>query len=240
MAYSGNFEETVELTLGGTKTAGTVEVVGRNLGMYMNDGVSGDIVPFKIRGRLDVIDKTTSETWVAGDSLYWIPGTSKFSNVPNGLPAVGIAAAAALSAATTGSVLIGEEVNYGGGGETFEVPVDLLAASVDQWAFVAQRACKLVGVKEIHSVVGGASAAVRPRKITAAATDAPGAVASATVLELTTANIDLTAAINVTQTPTLTATIADRSLAAGDKVGLDFSGTLTGLVGKLTMQFQYI
>ena len=58
---------------------------------------------------------------------------------------------------------------------------------------------------------------------------------AAGITELTTAAIDLTATANVAQTPTLTATDADRLLAAGDKVGLDYSGTLTGLVGKLTM-----
>lgn len=238
MAFSSNFEETIDLVASGAKVAGTIALVGGNLGMWLNDVADGSTGPFKIRGRLNTVDKTTSQVWTAGEALYWDSGTSKFTNVPNGTPVVGVVAAAALSAATVGDVIIGEQPNYGAGGETFEIVVDLLAASVDQWAFIAQRACKLVGVKEIHSVVGGASAAVRPRKITDAS--APGAAASATVLELTTASIDLTATINTTQTPTLTATIADRSLAAGDKVGLDFSGTLTGLVGKLIMQFQYI
>lgn len=112
---------------------------------------------------------------------------------------------------------------------------ELLAASVDKWMFVADRAYRVVGFREIHSVVGGSGAVVRPRKVTAAGTDAPGAAAGATVKELTTADIDLTTTINVTQTPTLTATAADALLAAGDKVGLNFGGTLTGLVGLLTM-----
>lgn len=109
------------------------------------------------------------------------------------------------------------------------VTATLLAASVDTDVFIADRAYKVIGVRESHSVVGGASAAVRPRKITD--TSAPGAAAGATVKELTTAAVDLTAAVNTVVTPTLSATAADLTLAAGNRISLDFSGTLTGLVG---------
>jgi hypothetical protein len=112
----------------------------------------------------------------------------------------------------------------------------LIATDVDRHLFVADGPYKVLGFREIHSVVGGAAAAVRPRKITD--TSAPGAAAGATVKELTTANIDLTAVVNTVVTPALVATAADLLLAAGDKVSLDFSGTLTGLVGTLTLILQ--
>ncbi len=105
------------------------------------------------------------------------------------------------------------------------------AASVDDWIFIADRAYTVVSIKEIHSVAGGSSAAIAIRKHTAAGTAAPGAAAGATVKELLTAAIDLTATANVSQTATLTATTADLNLAAGDKIGSDLSGTLTGLAG---------
>jgi hypothetical protein len=132
-----------------------------------------------------------------------------------------------------------EGMEYDGSDIILTVLID--ANSVDRQVFVAPYACRLVSVREIHSVVGGASAAVRPRKITD--TSAPGAAASATVKELTTANIDLTATINVTQVATLTAiaailTNSDIYLAAGDKLALDFSGTLTGLIGVLTLHLK--
>lgn len=237
MAIPGNFTETLEITLGGTKTAGTVEVVEGHLGMYLNDGVSGDIVPFKVRGRLDVVVKVASQVWVVGEELYW-DGTG-FTNIPNGTPVVAVVGAAALSAAVVGSIIL-ITPNYAGGGETFEITTELLAASVDKWVFVAQRACKLVGIKEIHSVVGGSGAVVTPRKVLAATVAAPGAAVAAGITELTTAAIGLETTADTTQTPTLTATIADRSFAAGDKLGLNFAGTLTGLVGSATFQFQYI
>lgn len=115
---------------------------------------------------------------------------------------------------------------------------DLMAASVDEWVWVAPRACVLTGIDEIHSVIGGSGAVVTPRKVTAAGTAAPGDAAGATVKELTTAAIGLETTINVSQAPTLTATLADRVFAAGDKLAHNFAGTLTGLVGKVTYTFK--
>jgi len=124
-------------------------------------------------------------------------------------------------------------------GATFTVESELLAASVDKWIWIAPFACKVVSVRESHSVVGGTSAAVRPRKVTD--TSAPGAAASSTVKELSAA-LDLTSTVpvNTTTAATVTATAADVTLAAGDKIGLDFSGTLTGLVGLITIELQRV
>lgn len=121
-----------------------------------------------------------------------------------------------------------------------QISTELLAASVDKWIFVAPWACKVTAIKEVHSVVGSTNAAVSARKVTSASTEAPGATASSTCKELTTAAVDLTATINVVQTPTLSATAGDYTLAAGDKIGLDFSGTLTGLVGSLTLSIKRV
>jgi hypothetical protein len=115
------------------------------------------------------------------------------------------------------------------------VTTDLMAASVDKWVFVADRAYRVELIEEIHSVVGGSGAAVSFRKVTAAGTAAPGAAAGATVVEFQVAAIDLTATINVTQTPALSAVAGALNLADGDKIGTDFAGTLTGLVGHATI-----
>jgi hypothetical protein len=114
---------------------------------------------------------------------------------------------------------------------------ELLAASVDKWLYVADGAYQVVLVEEIHSVVGGSGAAVRPRKITAATTAAPGAAVAAGITEIS-ASIGLETAVNVTQTSTLVAVAADLLLADGDKIGLDFAGTLTGLVGQLVIHLK--
>lgn len=122
----------------------------------------------------------------------------------------------------------------------------ILASSVNQHIFTAPFDCRIVSIREIHSVVGGASAAVRPRKITD--TSGPGAAASATIKELTTANFDLTATVNTTQVGTIVSTttssggvtLNDFDLAAGDRLALNFAGTLTGLVGVITVHIKRI
>lgn len=104
------------------------------------------------------------------------------------------------------------------------------ATAVDRclWTCPADQSYRLVRFTEVHSTVGGASAAVRPRKVTG--TSAPGAAAGATVKELSAA-VDLTATINTVVTPTITATEAERTFLPGDRLCIDASGTVTGLVG---------
>jgi hypothetical protein len=106
--------------------------------------------------------------------------------------------------------------------------VPIAATSVDGHIFIAPRAVVVVSAKEIHSVVGSTSAVVQVRKCT-------GTTAPASGTAIATANFDLTATVNTTQTATLSATAADYTLAAGDKLALDFGGTLTGLVGVVTI-----
>lgn len=113
------------------------------------------------------------------------------------------------------------------------VTSELLAASVDKWVFIADAAYEVVLIKEIHSVVGGVSAAVGVEKTAAASATAPGAGTL-----VTTATIDLTTAVDTVQTPALVTTASTLQLAAGDKLGLDFSGTLTGLVGVIQIHLK--
>jgi hypothetical protein len=118
------------------------------------------------------------------------------------------------------------------------VTVPLLASSVPQHVFTADQAYQVTWVSEIHSTAGSTGAAARLRKITD--TSAPGAAASATVVEQTTANFDLTATVNTSQTGALSTTLADIRLAAGDKLAVNLTGTLTGLVGNITIALRRI
>lgn len=123
---------------------------------------------------------------------------------------------------TSGRVLAAESLSF-----------PELASSVPTDIWVAPGPYMVVDVRESHSVVGGAAAAVRPRKITD--TSAPGAGAGATVKEITQAAFDLTASINTSRQGTLSATQSDYIFAAGDRLALNFTGTLTGLVGQITV-----
>lgn len=122
--------------------------------------------------------------------------------------------------------------------QTQSFSAEILAASVDKHVFIAPRAIKITAIKEIHSVVGSTSAVVDVRKITD--TSAPGAAASSTVKEFLQTAFDLTATANTTQTGTLSATAADITLAAGDKIAFNFGGTITGLVGVVTVTYKAV
>ncbi len=107
------------------------------------------------------------------------------------------------------------------------------ANSVDDWVFIADRAYTVVSIKEVHSVAGNDASAVTldVRKVTDAS--APGASAGSTVKELLASALNLKSTANTVVTGTLTSTTADLDLAAGDKIGLNFIGTLTTLAGGL-------
>src|SRR5687768_11731264 len=102
--------------------------------------------------------------------------------------------------------------------ELLRVPFSTDAAgAVDKhiWICPAGQSFRLISYSAVHSTVGGASAAVRPRKTTG--TSAPGAAASGTVIEQSAA-VDLTATVNTVVTPTLTATEAGRIFSPGDRL----------------------
>ncbi len=105
------------------------------------------------------------------------------------------------------------------------------ASSVDSWVFIADRAYTVVSIKEIHSVAGddGGAVTMDVRKVTDGS--APGAAAGATVKEFLSAAFDLKSSANATVTGSLTATAADLNLAAGNKIGINFVGTLATLAG---------
>jgi hypothetical protein len=106
---------------------------------------------------------------------------------------------------------------------TAALPVS--ADGVDQYLFLADRAYQIVSVQEIHTTAGGSGAQVAVNKLTA------NAVAPSAGTNMLTAVVDLTTTVNTVQAGTLSATTANTKLAAGDRIALDFSGTITPLAG---------
>jgi hypothetical protein len=168
---------------------------------------------------------SNGDTWDEDVTVYDDLTVTDDLTVPTG----GTIAVADADALTVGGVKIGT---------TKSVSIELLAASVDKWCFIADRAYEVTGISEVHSVAGGSAAAVKFRKVTDVS--APGAAAGATVKELATAAFDLTTTADTVVAATLSATPADYRLAAGNKIGADFSGTLTGLVGLATIHLKAI
>lgn len=113
------------------------------------------------------------------------------------------------------------------GVQLISIPIADASVAVDQHCWIADSAYRVLSIEAIWSTVGGASAAVMPTKTTSnVADDSP-----AEGFTLITAAFDLTDTINVLNTGTLVATEADLLLADGDRLSLNFSGTVTGLEG---------
>lgn len=110
------------------------------------------------------------------------------------------------------------------GREVISTSLPTAAENIDQPLFIAPRAYKIVSVQEAHGTAGGASAGVIIKKCTG--TQAPSAGTA-----VHTGSIDLTATANTVVAATLSATAADYTLAAGDRLCADFSGTIAPLGG---------
>lgn len=107
------------------------------------------------------------------------------------------------------------------------VTVLLTASTVPTHIFVADDAYQVTGIR--HVVSTGASGAT----LTVGKTTGTTAPASATIV--TTAALDLNATANTSTTATLLGTVATLQLAAGGRLSIFTGGTLTGLVGMVTI-----
>ncbi len=220
-----------------TKANATVAAENRAYGIATRTVIAGQAVTAIRRGVMDGWDLSGLDY----DALVHLSNTDgRLADAAGTIPSVAgrvIPGSATTLGAAYDKLLHVDFTGEGAGAGVAPVVVtaELLAASVDKWVFVADRPYQVLSVQEVHSVVGGSGAVVRPRKVTAAGTAAPGDSAGATVKELTAADIDLTATINVVQDAALAATAADLLLADGDKIGLNLGGTLTGLVGVIVI-----
>lgn len=56
------------------------------------------------------VAKTTSQTWLQGEKVYWDPATAKFTNVAGSLLLAGFIETGAASAATEGRVILNADL----------------------------------------------------------------------------------------------------------------------------------
>jgi hypothetical protein len=116
---------------------------------------------------------------------------------------------------------------------TFQFPIATTA--IDQWLWTHpgnSMSYELVGVTGDWAVVAGQAAGLALRKVTAEAT-APSAAAGATVIEMLSADFDFTTTANTKVQASLIASASSRSFVAGNKLGANFTGTTTSLVGAI-------
>lgn len=112
------------------------------------------------------------------------------------------------------------------------------AECVDTWAWVADRPCTLVKVIEIHSTAASGGTNTADIKKTASGT--AQAPASGTTMLSASQAILTDSTANIPVTYNASATAANRALAVGDMVGIDFV-TVTSLVGcMITLIFEEI
>lgn len=104
------------------------------------------------------------------------------------------------------------------------------ASLADQAFFVADRAYNVVAISEVHATAGNDAGAVNLQVTKDTSTDAPGA-GTDLLTNNTNAGFNLKGTANTVQNGTLTATAASLKLAAGDRLSVDFAGTLTTLAG---------
>ncbi len=105
-------------------------------------------------------------------------------------------------------------------------------ALVDQVIFQCPvgHAYEVVAVSEIHAVAGSDGAAVSLQLTKDTGTTAPGA-GTDLLTNNTAAGFDLKGTANTTQAGALITTAATLRLAAGDRLSVDFAGTLTAVAG---------
>lgn len=125
----------------------------------------------------------------------------------------------------------GKVYDAGGGASVLAVRIPWLATSVDNNCFVADRAYRVTGITARATVAGSDTAAVTAviNKVASGT-----AIASGTALHQGTINLKTTANTNATALA-LSATTAACAIAAGDCIGMAFTGDLTAAVGVATV-----
>lgn len=106
------------------------------------------------------------------------------------------------------------------------INIEYNASSIDKVSFIATRAYVVKAIKGVPVTAGTDVGAV-----TAAIKKASGTTAIASGTALHSGTMDLKGTINTVQTLTLSTTGSDLAIAAGDRIGVDFTGTLTSAVG---------
>jgi len=116
------------------------------------------------------------------------------------------------------------------GGGFVVVNIEYNASSIDKTSFVATRAYRVKGIAGSPTVAGSHGS-----DVTAVIKKASGTTAIASGVALHSGTYNLKGTANTVQNLTV-ATASDADLiAAGDRIGIDFTGDLTAAVGTVTV-----
>lgn len=107
-------------------------------------------------------------------------------------------------------------------------PLGAPAAATDTVFYVATRAVTVTAVSEVHAVAAGGASSLQVTKDSG--TDAPGAGANL-LTNNTDAGFNLNATANTVQNGTLVTTEGTTTLAAGDRLAVDFANAIQSSSG---------
>lgn len=97
--------EVMEVTLTAAASSGDFVMTGSLGGVAQVDGANGDTIGV-LRCGVFTLPKATGQAWTVGARLYWSSANSNFTTTATGNTLVGVAAAAAATGDTTGTVLL--------------------------------------------------------------------------------------------------------------------------------------
>ena len=95
-----------QITLTTSKTIGNGDKINGLIGVYMKTGVSGDLVPFKIRGEVYATARST-QSWAVGTVLYYQATGTRFTSSSTGNTKAGVAGSTKASGTANGWVMLG-------------------------------------------------------------------------------------------------------------------------------------
>ena len=161
----------------------------------------------------------------AGDIVFPISPPTSAGAVPGRIDNMTIGATTPAPASFTTLTTTGTTAAAGLACPSHVLPgVPTAAQFVDAVFFVATRAYLVVSASQVHAVAAGGTSTAQVTKDTS--TNAPGAGT-----DLLTAAFNLNATANTVQSGALTATSATKTLAAGDRLSIDFANAVQSSSG---------
>ena len=208
-ASTGDFDFSLSTgtfkTAKGTNTIGGATVFAADKGVTVATGTSA----FDFSGGSGIF-KTSGGAVTVG------PGAVTIS----GAPTVATGKTLAVTDAdklTVGGIIVPQKI-------VLTVPIN--ASSVDQNIFIADAAYQVVQVEEAHTVAGNDASPVTAVLVKCTGTQAPSGGTACT-----SDTFDLKGTANTVVTGTLSVTASYYTLADGNRLAIDFGGTLTTLAG---------
>lgn len=219
-----------------TKANASSAAEGRAYGIATKTAAAGVAVTALRRGVMDGFDLSGldyDDTVYMSDTDGMLADSTGTLDIAIGrvIPATGVPTGTAFDKVLLLDFAAAGEAAAGG---ITQVPVSYRQAAngslADEAFFIADRAYNVDSIREVHSAAGTHSAAVNLQVTKDTGTDAPGA-GTDLVASNAGAGFDLKGTANTVQSASLTTGAGALTLAAGDRLSVDYAGVLTTVAG---------